>query len=902
MTAIVVKTFNGLKPITDPRLLDNSDAQVAQNVKLISGSLVPLRGTTTLKSTTLGNPATIFRYGSSDVETNYWLEFANDTDIMRSPIADDQYDRLYWTDGNNKPRYAPNSLILTGSPYPGASYELGIPKPGTKPTASGTAVPTYTTVTREYVLTFYNATSSKESGATTVFTVQAVDSFKVSLANITTDNRGDAAITAKRLYRKVNGTFRRVTELALSATTYEDSATDASLANAPTLPAALGSAPPAPTKAPTVAAATATPTSAGISRQYVYTIKNISYGSGDSLVTYNESGPSTAVTVTADTTQTVTLSGFSNSAGGYTGSHFRIYRKDAGANSYQFVAEIPANQSSVTDPIGATNLGNPLEYDAPDNLKPSTPTASVNGSAAVSTIKHVYMLTFSDDAGNESAKGPMSSVAEVVDGQTLVSLFHSETIPAGVTKKKLYRQTVTVSGGLIVSDDANWKLVSEASASATSATDKAADSTLTIAFPVALRSLPPTPSGTPVLTSDIPAKQVPETRVYVYTYVSAYGEEGPPSDASDSIAIDATKTVNLTLAGPPTGNYNITLKRIYRSSTVGSRASFQLVAEVAVATTAYADTVTQDNLGEVLPTETWVAPPAGLKGLRMMANGAAVGFVGKTLYFSEPNLPHAWPHQYTVDSDIVCIGTFGQTVAVVTKSFPYLFQGIDPAAMSSTKLKLPLAGVSKRSMIETGEGITYASTDGLASISNAGVGLITQNVMSREQWQAYVPSSMDAYQYNGRMLLTYNTGSAKGILVFDLSGQGAFETTSNINATTAITAGYLDPQSGLLYLAQGGNIVRYDQGSALTLVWRSKAFRTGYPENLSTGQVRASGPMTLRIYNANTLVHTQTTNGGQNQFRLPSGFRSVNWTFEIEGAYEVTEILLASSSVELKAA
>lgn len=897
MTAIVVKTFNGLKPIVDPLLLGTSDATVASNVRLISGTLAPLKATTTLKTTTLGAPATIFRYGESDVETNYWLEFANDTDIMRSPIANDQYDRLYWTDGNNRPRYAPNSLILSGSPFPGASYELGVPAPGSKAVAAGSAVPVYTTVTREYVMTFYNGTSTKESGATTVATVKAVDGFKVSLSNLTTDNLGDTQITKKRIYRKVSGTFRRVAEVDLSVTTYDDSATDASLASAPTLPAALGSAPPAPSRAPTLSAAAATPTSAGISRQYVYTVKNISDGTNS----YNESGPSTAATVTADTTQTVTLTLNASVANGFSGTHFRVYRKDSGANAYLFVAEVPVSQTSVTDPINTTVLGTPLEYDAPANNKPTTtPTLSVNSSTATSTVKRIYMMTFADSAGNESSRGPASSVVEVVDGQTTVNISHSESMAAGITKKRLYRQNVTVTNGVIVANDANWKFVSEGSASATSATDKAADSTLTTGLPAALQNLPPTPSGSLVLTSDIPATVVPETRVYVYTYVTAYGEESAPSEASDAIEIDSTKKVTLTMAGPPTGNYNVTLKRIYRSSTVGNRASYQFVAEIAVATTSYDDTIKQADLGEVLPTENWYQPPAGLKGLRLMANGAAVGFVGRTLYFSEPNLPHAWPHQYTVDSDIVAIGTFGQFVAVLTKSFPYLFQGIDPAAMSSSKLKLPLACASKRSMIETAEGVMYASTDGIVSIGSGGMGVTTANVMSREQWQAYVPSSMQAFQYNGRMLVSYNTGSAKGLLIFDLSGQGAFETTSDINATNAITAGYLDPRSGLLYLAQNGNIVRYDQGSSLTAIWRSKAFRIGSPENLSFGQVRGGHPLTLRIYAGGTLVHTQTVTSS-NQFRLPSGFRNVNWQFEIETTNPVTEVSLTSSSVELKA-
>lgn len=894
MTAIVVKQFGGLKPIVSSKLLAANEAQTAQNARLVSGALLPMKATTTLQALASVTPATIYRYGTSATETNYWLEFGQDTDVMRSPIANDSYDRLYWTNGANKPRYAPNNLILSGAPYPGASYELGIPAPTTKPSmTSYSAVPVYTTVTREYVMTFYNPTSNKESAPTFALPVQCVDGFKVAFTGLTTNNLGDTGITKKRLYRKVSGTFRRFAELDLATTVYDDSATDAALAAATTLPTGFGSMPVSPKVAPTVSAPTATATSAGTSRQYVYTIKGVLYN-GEY---YAESFPSAVSTVTADSTQTVTISGLTNSNGG---THFRIYRKDSNATQYQLVAEVPVSQTSVTDPIATTVLGSVLDYDGPSATAPgAAPSGSVGSSAATSVVKRIYMVTYADATGNESAKSPASSVIDVVDGQTTVTISHSETVPGGVTKKRLYRQTVTISSGLVVSTDANWKLVSEGSASSTSATDVAADSTLTTYLAVGLRDLPPTPSGTATANATIPAKEVPETRTYVYTYVSAYGEEGPPSPASDVADIDPTETVTISMAAAPSGSYNITLKRIYRSSTVGSQAQFQFVAEIPVATTSYADSVAQASLGEVLPSEDWVGPPAGLKGLRLMANGASVGFLGKTLYFSEPNLPHAWPHEYPIDFDIIGIATYGQFVAVLTTSFPYLFQGIDPAAMSSSKLPLAQACVSKRSIVETGNGVIYASPDGLVELGTTN-DIVTKGLFNRDQWQAYVPSSIDSYVYNGRIHCLYNTGSVRGTLVFDFTGQGAVLTTNNVNTTTAVTAGFYDASTDKLYFAQGGNIVRFDHGSATAYTWKSKVFRLSSPENLGFAQIVAeSYPVTFKLYCEGALKLTKTVNNN-NQFRLPSGFRAYDWEFQLEGTAEVAEVVIASSTTEMK--
>lgn len=905
MTLLAVKAFSGLKPISNPRMLGTNEAQTAQNVRLISGALSPLKGTTTLKPLVLTSPPTIFRYGNSATETDYWLEFSQDTDVMRSPIAADQFDRLYWTNGENKPRYAPNSLILqagTGA-YPRASYELGIPKPSTAAAiTSSTAVVTYTTVTREYVLTHYNPTTLKESLPGSVISVQAVDGQKVAFTNLPTDNLGDPGITKLRIYRKVSTTYRRIVELNLGTTTYDDTTTDATAAGLTALVAASASAMPTPTRAPTVSAAAATTTS-GIAREYVYTIKNFSVlsiqGDNDYYNYYNESAPSTVRSVSADATQTVTLGNFTNNL---SGTAYRIYRRDAGSSQYLFVAEIPTNQSTFADVIATTQLGAPLNYDGPTASVPSTqPSGSVNSSTATAALNRIYMVTFLNAAGNESGEGPSSTVINVNDGQA-VTIVHTESVPAGVTRKRVYRQNVTISSGVMSTSDANWRLIADGPSSATSTIDTTLDANAaTGAFSSTLRDLPAKPTGTPTVNATIPPKKVPESRTYVFTYVSTFGEEGPPSDASAVVELDPELPVTVSCpGGAPVAN--VTLKRIYRSSTVGSRASFQFVAEIPVATTSYVDSVTQANLGEVLPSENWVGPPAGLKGLRLMANGAAVGFVGKTVYFSEPNLPHAWPHQYTVDEEIVGIATYGQTVAVLTKAYPYLFQGIDPAAMSSTKMPLPQACSSKQSIVETGDGVLYASEDGLVSIGS-GISVLTQNIYSRDQWQALNPDSMKCFIYNGRVIVFYTTsGGSRGTLLMDVSGQGALLTTTNINALTAVHSGFYDPKTDILYLALGTNIVRFDSGSNLTMLWRSKDFRLPFPESLTTAQVRAEAyPVEFRLYADGVLRHAKTVNSGE-QFRLPSGFRGLDWEFEIEGSNEVSEVLISSSSVELRAA
>jgi hypothetical protein len=62
--------------------------------------------------------------------------------------------------------------------------------------------------------------------------------------------------------------------------------------------------------------------------------------------------------------------------------------------------------------------------------------------------------------------------------------------------------------------------------------------------------------------------EVPETRYYVCTFVNSYGAEGPPSPPTNQVEWRSGQTVLLEgLPSVPSGNYNITWRRIYRVNT-----------------------------------------------------------------------------------------------------------------------------------------------------------------------------------------------------------------------------------------------------------------------------------------------------------------------------------------------
>lgn len=400
-------------------------------------------------------------------------------------------------------------------------------------------------------------------------------------------------------------------------------------------------------------------------------------------------------------------------------------------------------------------------------------------------------------------------------------------------------------------------------------------------------------SGSPTDENDLE-----ETRVYVYTYVTAYGEEGVPSQASIGIDMKPGQTVTLTgLASAPTGAYNIATKRIYRSNTGTTGAIYQFVAEIGVSVTTYVDNIANGDLSEENATGNFDMPDQNMIGITGMANGILAGFFDKTLCLSEPFLPHAWPLEYRLSTEhkIVGIGAFGQSLAVLTESYPYVATGVDPESMTLEKLPLQQACVSKRSIVEMGAGVIYASPDGLFSIGANGITSITQSLMTREEWQSYNPSSILGAQYDGRYFAFYDNGT-KGCMVFSFNGVEPTFCTLDLHATAAFN----DALTDTLYLVVNNDIVKFNYGTALTYTWKSKNFLMQQPQNFGAGQVISkSYPITFKFYADGALKHTQTV-GSVAPFRLPSGFLSTEFEFQVEGTGEVEQVSLASSMSELR--
>jgi hypothetical protein len=392
-----------------------------------------------------------------------------------------------------------------------------------------------------------------------------------------------------------------------------------------------------------------------------------------------------------------------------------------------------------------------------------------------------------------------------------------------------------------------------------------------------------------------------ETRYYVYTYVSAWGEESAPSPPSAKLVcdVDATVTLSGMLTGP-TGAYNLQSKRIYRLATGTDESEFFFVAEIPLANAGYVDTVPAANLAEPLETEGWLPPPTGLKGLTALANGVMCGFVGKDVYFTPPYVPYAWPRAYMVscEYEIVGLAAYGTNAVVLTEGHPYLASGIDPSAITLSKVEVPQACVSKRSIANFGAaGVMYATPDGLAVVGGEGFEMVSEPFMTQEEWRAYNPSSILGVAHDGRYIGFFERENlTKGGFIFDKDN--GFRELS-FHATAAKT----DLLTDTLYLCDNKALTSYDRGaSALPYTWRSKVFELR-PMSFSMARVVGGFGAGLTLNLKVTADGATVFNGAvtsPNHFRLASVGLAREWQVEVTGTVPLQEISLATSSEELR--
>lgn len=451
-------------------------------------------------------------------------------------------------------------------------------------------------------------------------------------------------------------------------------------------------------------------------------------------------------------------------------------------------------------------------------------------------------------------------------------------------------------------------------------------------------------------------------RGYVYTWVTEYGEEGPPSPPvvvngwSNAIwTINCfqpmPENMGVDYVDPVDGLTkqairNITKTRIWR--TISDRAgqgTYFFVAEIPVTQAIYVDILEDDvvALGEQLTSLYWYAPPEDMQAILPFPNGISVGFRKNEIWFSEAYRPHAWPPGYVITTEfpIVGIGVCGQAVIACTQGTPYVANGVNPSSMALTKINLPEPCLHRGSIVTTDTTVLYISENGLIQISQSGAGdNMTEGWISREKWQKLTPHVRIRAIKHTSAYFAFGGDPIRDGFTIELSGEDKTSFTIwpqagghrlGFNKLTSpnemdIENVLVDAWTGVGILVQGNGVYWYDFTDQSPVVvpyrWRSKTYQQLAKRNFEVMRVFFTVPDTtpaqvarnvsapqpelgdnqygiVRVYLDEKLWTTREIRKNGELLRILSGAKGEQWQFEIEGRVNVSNLQVATSVKEL---
>ena len=277
-------------------------------------------------------------------------------------------------------------------------------------------------------------------------------------------------------------------------------------------------------------------------------------------------------------------------------------------------------------------------------------------------------------------------------------------------------------------------------------------------------------------------------------------------------------------------------RRIYR--TTGTSGDFLFVAEISAGDVTFVDAVVADDLGEVIPTAASLPPPKNLTCLISLPNGTLAGLANNELCLSEPYMPYSWPlsNRYSFSSQGVALVAAGNSIVVLTDTYPILFTGTDPEAMSPSTMETYAPCVSKRGVVNAGGAAIYPSFDGLWLAGPGRVEKLTAKLYREEEWAQLHPETFDAAFHDSQYFAAYRGAEENRIFVLNV-----LEPDSVVEVDEVVDCLYRNEVDGKLYAAKGNELFVWDsdQGRAYDVDWISADVQMSRPTNFSVAQVHA---------------------------------------------------------------
>jgi len=827
MAAIKIQKFLGTAPKVSSELLPDGAAQTANHLQLYSGDLIPYPETFESNSVPrLGELKTLFGMRNPDTDALEWLTWLADIDVITVTDSNDDELRFYYT-GDGAPKVTTFALATAGSePYPATSgfYELGLPLPTATLT---TAVVSFTSPT--------SAKFERDSGNTAIITTAAAHGFRsgqvVTVRDFSTSPSPELNVVNTRITVTSDTTFEYFNAGdAIAETTNTEATID-------------------------LAGGTVT-------RDYVYTWytpwdeESIASDPSDTL--FLKEG------------QNVTVTGLPTAAPA--GDNFitamRLYRTLTSSSGTEFYHLTTLYFPTTTTLVERTS-----------NV--SSVTMDTDHSFIVGDRFKLYGCT-------DSSFDITDGIVTVVDSDTKFSYAQvaaNKASTADTTGTLLHDASEIPDDdpAMYWGDDSNTTTFRERTDGVVTLTTAAAHN-----FIVNNRVTIASMTDSTYDETEVRITSVPTTTTFTYNGTGGKSTELRERTANvasiQSTGHGMSTSDVATISNMTDSSYNevgVTITRIDDDNftypnTAGDEASTADTAglirvdEASIADTA--GTISNDsftdnfdflNLVDLLITDDYDAPDATMVGLTLAQNNMIAGFFGNQLAFAEPTKPHAWPEKYrrTFEYDIVAIEAVAGFLVVLTEEYAYRVTGSDPATLGIARIDNPYPCLSKKSVVNMGYGVLYATYGGMALWSPRGMKFVTEFVHEYDTFDDTVdPTTVVGHFFNNKYYASHSTGA----FIFERDEKiGGYLTTTGHKFNSAWT----DPTTNIMYTSsdQLGNITEWGNDANITgtLEWKSKTIVTKDYINVGAARVVADYAVTdadTAAYAAyNTAVVTYNT-------------------------------------------
>lgn len=424
------------------------------------------------------------------------------------------------------------------------------------------------------------------------------------------------------------------------------------------------------------------------------------------------------------------------------------------------------------------------------------------------------------------------------------------------------------------------------------------------------------PCPTDRLTVDVveARTKATEPRAYAFAYEDSFGRASALSEPTDVLLIEDGTAALISGWADPGDDWDVQYVRIYRSqagfeSVLKEEANsmdsaWLLVDRVLVTQTSYTDTKHSSELVDAVENDVVEPPPDGLRGITWVQSmNCLVGFLDRTIYFSNNNQYHNWKNRLLLDDNIRAICESNDVIYVATDGPPYVITGKADCntAACRTALRmpepLPLIGSGHRSMIETPSGAIYPTHTGLVLMSgNSAPKILTRAFYSPTQWQALQPDTAVLAQHEGRLFAFFRNGA------FTLTLPDGAGTSADSDAHSELSlrpTSVLVTRQGKFLLHIGTDVLEWGMGTTyLPHTYTGPLVLSGVPVNFGAAQILlARGVEHVEVLADGDAVLDEDTSRTA-YWALPM-WAAQSYQWRLSGTGTVQSITLAPSTKEL---